>query len=66
VNKGDIVAVFCCDSCCYRYRVRPKVPADSRGKSLLCAVCGHYNIGSMRECIVGDWLSLKPLMQGGK
>lgn len=53
------VQVHVCDSCCHAQGHRPKVPADSRGESWMCAVCGHYGIGSSYLCTKGDWDRLR-------
>lgn len=61
-NKcGEIVNVFCCDSCSKNAGVISKRPADSGTSSWLCDVCRHYGIGSYTECEVGDWLNLRPV-----
>lgn len=60
-TKGDVVAVHCCDSCARAAGVTPKTPADSGGASWLCHVCGHYNIGSLMECEIFEWLRLRPM-----
>ena len=60
-KKGDVVAVHCCDVCARNSGVMPKVPADSGVSSWLCDVCGHYGIGSLTDCCIGDWLRLRPM-----
>lgn len=60
-TKGDVVAVHCCDECARRAGVKPKNPADSGESSWYCEVCGHYGIGSLTDCEIGDWLRLRPL-----
>jgi hypothetical protein len=60
-RKGDVVAVHCCDECARKSGVKPKLPADSGKASWLCDVCGHYGIGSLTDCEIGDWLGLRPL-----
>jgi len=60
-KKGDVVAVHCCDSCARAANAMPKAPADSGVASWFCEVCGHYGIGSMTDCEIGDWLRLRPL-----
>lgn len=62
-KPGDVVNVFCCNSCVYKSGLAPKSPADSGTASWLCDVCGHYNIGSKHSCVVGEWLQLTPLEQ---
>ena len=60
-QKGDVVAVHCCDSCARQTGATPKAPADSGAASWPCYVCGHYGIGSLTDCEIGDWLVLRPL-----
>lgn len=59
-HKGDVVRVHCCDDCARRSGVQPKSPPDSGVESWLCAVCGHFGIGSATDCTIGDWLRLQP------
>ena len=60
-KKGDIIRVHCCDNCVLGQGIQPKTPADSGVASRLCEVCGHLNIGSTMDCLVGDWLRLRVL-----
>lgn len=60
LSVGDLVAGFCCDGCCRKFRLTPKTPADSGTKSWYCDVCNHYNIGSKMVLKVGRWLVLRP------
>lgn len=60
-KHGDVVVVHCCDECARKAGVNPKRPADSGKASWLCDVCGHYGIGSLTDCEIGDWLGLRPL-----
>ena len=60
-KKGDVVTVYCCDSCARNAGVPPKQPADSGTASWLCEVCGHHNIGSRMDCEIGNWLRLRPM-----
>jgi hypothetical protein len=60
-KKGDIVKIFCCDSCARKSKIQPKQPADSDTESRLCDVCGHYNIGSFIAAKIGNWLQLIPM-----
>jgi hypothetical protein len=59
-KKGDVVRVHCCDSYTIHAGYTPKYPADSGIESWPCEVCGQYNIGSMMDCKINDWLILKP------
>ena len=59
-KKGDVVRVHCCDDCARGSGVQPKSPPDSGVESWLCAVCGHFGIGSATDCTIGDWLRLQP------
>ena len=63
---GDVVKVHCCDSCAREAGVTPKCPADSGTASWLCDVCGHYGIGSLTACAIGDWLQLQPLQPNAR
>lgn len=57
---GTHVLAQVCDGCCHSHKVEPKRPADSGSQSLMCAVCGHYGIGSAMECVVNDWGHIDP------
>ncbi len=65
-KNGDVVAVHCCDSCARKFGATPKTPADSGKSSWLCEVCGHYGIGSLTDCEIGDWLHLRPIQPNEK
>ena len=59
---GDTVTVHVCDDCQHGTGFRPpKHPADSRGATWPCSRCGHSGIGSTMECVIGNWLELRPL-----
>jgi hypothetical protein len=60
-KNGDVIAVHCCDSCARKFGVTPKTPADSGKSSWFCEVCGHYGIGSLTDCEIGDWMNLRPI-----
>jgi hypothetical protein len=60
-KKGSIVNVHCCNTCVIRQGLTPKFPADSESSSQECQVCGHLNIGSLMDCVIGDRLSLRIL-----
>lgn len=57
-KKGDTINIHCCDDCVRRQGLTPKRPSDSGASSWMCGVCGHLNIGSSMDCVIGDWLSL--------
>jgi len=59
--QGELMGAYCCDSCTIHAGYTPKYPADSGVESWLCEVCGQYNIGSMMDYKIGDWLTLLPL-----
>lgn len=59
-KKGDIVRVHCCNECARAAGVQPKYPPDSGCESWLCEVCKHRGIGSVTDCVIGDWLTLRP------
>lgn len=52
---------FCCNRCIRNANLWPKLPADSGSASWRCEMCGHGGIGSFMECVIGDWLVLRPL-----
>ena len=52
---------FVCNGCAHRHKFKPKAPADSGVESRLCAVCGHFNIGSYEECTLGKWCAITPI-----
>ena len=60
-KKGDIVRAHCCNECARSAGVPPKYPPDSGKESWLCEVCGHHGIGSAIDCVIGDWLILRPI-----
>lgn len=60
-GRGDVIEVFCCNSCMYKNNLIPKSPADSGVGSWLCEVCGHCNTGSIEKCVIGEWLKLTPI-----
>lgn len=64
-KTGDIVRVHCCDSCAMQQGATPKQPADSGTASWMCDVCGHYGIGSVTDCMIGDWLTLRVVTPNG-
>ena len=47
--------LHCCDDCIRAAGIRPKTPADSGVRSLPCAICGHYGIGSAMPTDRGQW-----------
>lgn len=59
IRKGDIFAIHVCNDCQYKQTGQMIRPPESGKHSLHCGVCDHYNIGSTRKVIVGDWLSLR-------
>ncbi len=60
-KHGDKVKEICCDSCARQHGIVPKTKADSGNQSWYCSVCGHYGIGSLMNCQIGDWLSVIPI-----
>ena len=60
-KKVETFVGHVCNECMCRCGKRPKVPAESGDKSLLCRICEHHGIGSQVECVVGDWLIVKPV-----
>ena len=59
IRKGTVIAIHVCDDCQYKQTGSMTRPAESGKHSLYCGVCDHYNIGSTRKVIVGDWFSLR-------
>jgi len=64
-KKGFKGITHICNKCARNSGFTPKYPADSGGESLFCERCGHYGIGSMMYCVVGDWLVVTPLKYAG-
>ena len=60
-TTGDVVECHLCDRCARKSGLVQKDKADSSVSSWLCNVCGHYGIGSMASCLIGDWLILIPI-----
>lgn len=52
---------FCCIYCCYRAGIEPKTPYDYEGRPYKCDCCGTYGPGSMMNCVIGEWLRVRPL-----
>ena len=59
IRKGTVIAIHVCDDCQYKQTGSMIRPAESGKHSLYCGVCDHYNFGSTRKVIVGDWFSLR-------
>jgi hypothetical protein len=53
---GKPFRAFVCDNCCYDQSYQSKHIPDSGRESWMCSACGHNGIGSMYNCIYGDWL----------
>lgn len=61
LKTGDTVTAWCCDHCIGNRGLRMKRPADSGKDQIWCDLCGHLGIGSKRDCVVGDWNTLRPV-----
>ena len=59
IEKGQVLSIHVCNDCQYRQTGSMITPSESGKHSLYCEVCGHFNIGSTRMVIVGDWFSLR-------
>lgn len=61
VQVGNTISVHCCDHCIGIRNMKIKSPADSRGQSWMCELCGHFGIGSQMNCTVETWNRLQPV-----
>lgn len=65
-GEGGVMDLHCCDDCIRAAGIRPKTPADSGVRSLPCAICGHYGIGSAMPTDRGQWGCLKITARKGE
>lgn len=59
ITKGMVLKIHVCDDCQHKQTGSMIRPPESGKQSLYCGVCEHYNIGSTRKVIVGDWYYLR-------
>ena len=61
VKKGEECLAYICADCQHRNFGEFNQLGTRLEHQGLCHCCGHFGYGVMCVCVIGDWLSLKPI-----